>query len=116
MKYSFAELSLNSSIAFEGLRVVSAYTTNKQGSSSKGAISLYCEAADGTKITVRTGVLYDENDNLVTQDRFVGKTIDVKGIVDYYNPNSSDAEDGEVADGDFYYQIKALSLSDITIK
>ncbi|MBR2613859.1 MAG: thermonuclease family protein [Clostridia bacterium] len=116
VKYSFAELSLNSSIAFEGLRVVSAYTTNKQGSSSKGAISLYCEAADGTKITVRTGVLYDENDNLVTQDRFVGKTIDVKGIVDYYNPNSSDAEDGEVADGDFYYQIKALSLSDITIK
>ena len=40
----------------------------------------------------------------------------VRGIVDYYNPDSSDAEDGEVAEGNFYYQIKALSLADITVK
>ena len=59
-----------------------------------------CEAADGTKISVRTVVLYDADNRIITADRYEGKTIDVRGIVDYYS-------------GD--YQIKVFSDSDITI-
>ena len=58
---------------------------------------------DGRQITVRTDVLTDENGATVTEDEFVGKTIDVRGIVDYYS-------DRDV------YQVKVLLYSDITIK
>ena len=44
--------------------------------------------------------LYDADGKLVTADRYMGKTIDVKGIVDYY---------------DGAYQIKVFSANDITI-
>ncbi len=109
--YDYAALALNASISFKGLKVVDAYTTSNSQSSSYGAISLYCQAADGTEITVRTAVLYDENGKLVTQDMFVGKNIDVRGIVDYYDPDSGESED----DSGFNYQIKVLSFGDITI-
>jgi DNA/RNA endonuclease YhcR with UshA esterase domain len=49
---------------------------------------------------VRTVVLTDGNGNLVTEDAYLGKTIDVRGIVDYFK-------------GD--YQIKVFSVNDITI-
>ena len=52
-------------------------------------------------MTVRTVVLTDANGNLVTADAFEGKTIDVRGIVDFF--------DGQ-------YQIKVFSVKDITIK
>ena len=55
---------------------------------------------DGYRIAVRTTVLYDEDGELVKQGRYVGKTINVKGIVDYYN-------------GD--YQIKVFNEEDIEI-
>lgn len=88
-------------------------TTTNPTSSSKGAITLYCQAPDGTEITVRTAVLYDESGNLITQSYFEGKMINVKGIVDYYDPSNGDAED--VESNGFYYQVKLLSLSDVTI-
>ena len=62
-------------------------------------MTLTCES-DGTKVVVRTAVLTDSEGNLVTADRFEGKNISVRGVVDYY--------DGE-------YQIKVLSAGDITI-
>ena len=42
----------------------------------------------------------DANGNIVTEDYFVGKTIDVKGIVDSYNADA---------------QIKVFLLNNITI-
>ena len=42
----------------------------------------------------------DGNGNLVTADAFLGKTIDVRGIVDYFKGT---------------YQIKVFSVNDITI-
>ncbi len=111
--YDYAALLLHSSVSMENLKVVRTSTTTNPSSSSKGAITLYCEAPDGTAITVRTAVLYDENKNLVTADLFEGKTISVKGIVDYYDPNSGDDEAGESTG--FNYQIKVLALTDITI-
>ena len=98
--FDFAALALNSSISMNGLKVVDTYTTTNEESSSKGAMTLTCKAADGTTISVRTEVLVDENGNLVTADKYMGKTINVKGIVDYYNGG---------------YQIRVFSAKNITI-
>ena len=97
--FDYAQLALNSSIEMKGLYVYDAYTTSKEDSASKGAMTLYCEV-DNCRIAIRTIVLYDENGELVTQDQFLGKTIDVRGLVDYY-------------DGD--YQIKVFDVQGITI-
>ena len=102
--YTYAELALYSSIEMKNLVVKSASTTVNE-KESNGSISLYCEV-DGIEITIRTAVLKDENGNIVTQDMFTGKTIDVKGVIDMYKI---------VATEDFPYQIKVLSLGDITI-
>ena len=81
------ELALHTSVSLNGLKVIDTYTTTKETSDDKGAISLTCEK-DGVKITIRTIVLY-EDDELVTADRFEGQTIDVMGIVDSYTPEGS---------------------------
>jgi DNA/RNA endonuclease YhcR with UshA esterase domain len=83
----------------ENLVVTDIYTTTSESSSSQGAMTLTC-TRDGVTIDVRTTVLYDENNNLITADAYMGKTINVKGIVDYYSGS---------------YQIKVLSANDITI-
>jgi DNA/RNA endonuclease YhcR with UshA esterase domain len=84
----------------QGLTVVDAYTTENPDSSSNGAITLVCKQ-DGTTITIRTAAMKDENGNLITQDLYLGKTIDVKGIVDYF---------------DGTYPIKVFPPENITIK
>ena len=96
--YKYGELALNASISMENLKVERVYTTNN-GGSNDGAISLTCSSG-GKTITVRTALLKDENGNIVTEDYFVGKTINVKGVIDEYN--------GE-------YQIKVFALGNITI-
>ena len=96
--FKYGELAMSSAVSVKNLRVVSAYTT--QTGNNKGAISLTCEDAQGNEITVRTVVLKNADGSYVTQDAFVGKTIDVKGIIDLYN--------GE-------YQVKVFALSHITI-
>ncbi len=96
----FAESAVNTSISMQNLVVKSIYTTDTAGSSSVGAMTLTCEC-DGLEIKVRTTVLYDADGKLVTADRFDGKTIDVRGVIDRYNGSC---------------QIKVLSLSNITIK
>lgn len=79
---AYGEAVLSSSVTVKNLTVVSAYTT-KEGN-SKGAMSLTCQAEDGTTIVVRTEVLKDADGNVITQDKYEGKTITVKGIVDKY--------------------------------
>ena len=96
--YKYGELALNSSISMENLKVDRVYTTNN-GGDNDGAMTLTC-SSNGKTITVRTALLKDENGNIVTEDYFVGKTINVKGVIDEYN--------GE-------YQIKVFSLGNITI-
>lgn len=97
--FGYAELAMNSSISMKGLHVYDVYTTSNEDSASKGAMTLYCSYGS-TKIIVRTIVLYDENGELVTGDRYLGKTIDVNGIVDYFNGT---------------YQIKVFNTSDIIV-
>ena len=95
----YALLALGSSLEMQGLTVTDVYTTDNEDSSSNGAMTLTC-TVDGMQVTVRTVVLRDADGVLLTADAFMGKTIDVKGIVDFYN--------GE-------YQIKVFSADSIVI-
>lgn len=97
-----SELSLYTSASINGLKVVDSYVT-KTGDNA-GAISLTCEK-DGVRITVRTIKLYEDG-ALVTPERFEGKTIDVKGVIDAFTPEGST---------DAQKQIKVFSLASIII-
>jgi len=98
--FPYAAVAMNSSISMENLKVLSVHTTTNEDSSSYGAMTLNCEA-DGIPVTIRTVVLTDANGKLITEDAYLDKTIDVKGIIDFF--------DGQ-------YQIKVFSAKDITIK
>lgn len=106
--FKYEQLAVSTSISMTGLKVVETYTT-KQGSSA-GAVTITCEATtpDGKTVTidVRTEVLTDENGNTVKESAYTGKTIDVKGIVDYYDMENT---------GNGTYQIRVYSYSDIVI-
>lgn len=97
--FKYAELVMSTSISMKNLTVTDAYTTDN-GGNNDGAMTLTCRAEDGTYIDVRTIVLYDENNNLLTEADYLDKTIDVVGIVDCYSGS---------------YQIKVLSDKDITV-
>ena len=64
------------------------------------AITLTCVQEEYT-VTVRTVPMKDGNGNRITQENYLGKTVDVKGIVDYF---------------DGTYQIKVFTPENITIK
>ena len=98
--FDYAELALGTSIEMQNLKVQDVYTTTNEESSSKGAMTLTCMAGD-VQVVVRTDVLFDADNNLITEEAYAGKTIDVKGIVDFY---------------DGTYQIKVFSANNITIK
>ena len=96
----YAQIAMSTTVSMDNLLVEDAYTTDNEDSSSKGAMTLTCKAEDGSTIKVRTAVLKDENGNLITQDAYLGKTIDIRGVVDVF--------DGE-------YQIKVFLPKHITI-
>ena len=96
--FDTANLMMSTSVSMKNLKVVDVYTTNN-GGNSDGAMTLTCNA-DGNFIDVRTIVLYDNDGNLITQEKFMGKTIDVTGIVDYFSGS---------------YQIKVFTPEDIII-
>ena len=95
----FAQLAMSTSVEMKGLKVVDIYTTKNEESASKGAMTLTCKV-DGQTVSVRTTVLLDNNGKLITEKAYAGKTIDVKGIIDYY---------------DGTYQIKVFSADNITV-
>lgn len=98
-EYDYAYLALDTSVEMHNLQVRGIYTTDDPTSSSYGAMTMTC-SADGYDIVVRTAVLADGNRNLITKDAYLGKTINVRGIVDYHSSG---------------YQVKVLSANDITI-
>lgn len=98
--FDYAELALGTSVSMENLEVVDIYTTRNEESASNGAMTLTCKV-NGLTVSVRTAVLYDENNNLITEEAYMGKIIDVKGIVDYYNGT---------------YQIEVYSADNIIVK
>ena len=97
--FDYASLAMNTTLEMRNLKVVDVYTTTNEESSSYGAMTLTCEV-DGQTVSVRTVVLYDENNERITEDAYEGKTLDVTGIVDYF---------------DGAYQIKVFTAKDIII-
>lgn len=79
-QYKYSDLIMSSTISCKNLTVVDAYTTDDEDSSSYGAITLTCETENGKTITIRTAVLRDTGGNVITQDAYLGKTINVRGI------------------------------------
>ena len=96
--YKFHTIAVSTAISIKNLKVTKVYTTTK--GDSAGAMTLTCQADDGTVIEVRTEVLKDANGNTVTDQYFYGETIDVQGLIDQY-------------EGD--YQIRVYILNDITV-
>ena len=92
-------MAVATSVEMKGLKVEHVYTTQDEDSSSNGAMTLTCRSGE-EEIQVRTAVFYDENRALITQDQYLGRVIDVKGIVDYY---------------DGAYQIKVFTPASITV-
>lgn len=98
--FEYGELAHYSTVTVKDLTVKSIYTTTLETSDDKGAMSITCQSADGTMITVRTVVLTDAEGNLITEDAFpIGSKITVKGIIDSYKGS---------------YQIKLFSFDDVT--
>lgn len=83
VELAYGEAVMNTSVKVSNLKVIRTSTT--QSGNSKGAISLTCQAPDGTQITVRTEVLTDENGNVIKEDFYKNKTITVRGIVDLFS-------------------------------
>ena len=96
----YAAMAMSTSIEMKGLKVIDSYTTTNEESSSKGAFTLTCRVG-GQTIDVRTTVLVGDDGKLITADAYEGKTINVKGIVDFYNGT---------------YQIKVFSADNIQIQ
>lgn len=96
--FDYAALAMSTSIQMNDLYVKDVYVTNN-GGDNDGAMTLTCEV-NGITVTVRTTVLRNANKELYGPKDFLNKTIDVAGIVDYFN--------GE-------YQIKVFSAKNITV-
>jgi len=97
--YAYAPMAMSTSVSMNDLAVKSVYTTVDEESSSYGAMTLTCEQ-NGVEVTVRTSVLLDAEGKMVTEDAFIGKTIDVRGVVDYFEGA---------------HQIKVFSMKNINI-
>lgn len=97
--FSYAELAVSTSVSMKNLQVTDVYTTTNPTSDDRGAMTLTC-TADGKTVSVRTAVLKDADGNIITEEAYAGKTIDVKGIVEHYDGN---------------YQIKVMTAQDINV-
>lgn len=92
-------ICLSTSICMNDLKVVDTYTTK-----SNGGITLTCEDADGDQIDVRIEGLKDADGNAYVASDLLYQTIDIRGIIDYFN-----------YEGIQSYQIKVLKSTDLVI-
>lgn len=94
--FDYAALALATSIEMRDLTVTEVLAAED----GDGAMTLICQAGQGESIQVRTVPLRDESGVLLTADAFLGKILDVKGIVDVF---------------DGTYQMKVFTLNGITV-
>ena len=100
--YDYGFLTMHGSASLKDLVIKSIYTTQNEDSSNFGALSITCEARDGTEIVLRTIVLKDADGKTITASAFpIGSIIDAKGVVDVFNG---------------VYQLKVFSANDITFR
>ena len=100
-EFNVSALMLSASISMNNLKIIDIYTTQKEDSANDGAMTFTCKSSDGKLVDVRTIPFYDAQGQLITASYFQGKTISVKGVVDYFKGSG--------------YQIKVFSMNDITI-
>lgn len=98
--FDLADLILDTTVSMENLTVESIYTTTAESSDDKGAMTITCKSSDNKTVVIRTGVLRDTNGDLITESAYLGKIINVKGVVELFNEE---------------YQIKVLAPEQITI-
>lgn len=99
VEYPYAQLAMDTAISMKNLKVVSTYTTSN-GGNNDGAISITCKDESGKTVVVRTGVLRNPDQTIVTADIFKDKTITVRGIIGEYEGS---------------YQIQVFTLGAIKI-
>ena len=99
--YDYAELAHYSTVTVKNLTVQRVYTTTKEDSESKGALTITCKDENGKYIDIRTAdqLVREDQSIVVAADFPTGTVISVKGIIDSF-------------DGD--YQIKVFNINDIT--
>ena len=103
---SFGELAVSSSISMTNLEITRVTTTTNPDSNDLGAMTIYCKQGE-SYVQIRTEVLYDSEGTLITSAYFpIGSTISIKGIIDYYDYDTTDEDDG-------VYQIRVYNLNDI---
>lgn len=103
--FKFTRLCVSTAVAMKNLQVIDVYTT-KSGDNT-GAMTLTCKVEGSNKtIDVRTEVLKDADGKLITEEYFMYKTIDVQGLIDYFDLNDT---------GNGTYQIKVYTLNDVTV-
>ncbi len=96
--YARSALAQGTSVLLTGLRVTDGYQNTEEDSSSLGALTLHCQSGD-TAVTLRTIPLKRQDGSLASPEDFIGKTIDVKGIVDTFGGQC---------------QLRVFSLNDIS--
>ncbi len=95
-------LTMHSTATIKNLTIKEIYTTQKEDSANKGAMSITCVDENGTEIVLRTVVLKDENGKTITEDAFpIGSKLSAKGVVDVY---------------DGVYQLKIFTANDIMLE
>lgn len=83
VELTYGEAVLNTSVTVENL-LVNSVTTTDNGGKSDGAMTLNCTDANGNFVKIRTEVLTDEDGNTITYEKYKGKHITVKGIIELY--------------------------------
>ena len=83
VEMTYGEAVLNTSVTVENL-LVNSVSTTETGGNSDGAMTLNCTDSNGNYVKIRTEVLKDENGNMITYEKYKGKHITVKGIIELY--------------------------------
>lgn len=86
---TYKESILGTSVSMKNLTVTYVSTTTNEESSSYGAMTFTCSAPDGSTIKVRTDVFKDANGKLMTEEDYINKTINVKGVVEYFKTSGA---------------------------
>ena len=98
--YDYCPLAMNTTVSISGLTVDHIETEHNEGSENYGAMTLHCVGDDGASVQVHTTPIRDDSGALITADAYLGKNIDVRGLVDKFGEE---------------YQIKLFSSNDITV-
>lgn len=98
--YDYCPLAMNTTVSISGLTVDHIETERNEDSENYGAMTLHCVGDDGASVQVHTTPIRDDSGALITADAYLGKNIDVRGLVDKFGEE---------------YQIKLFSSNDITV-